>query len=82
MVRGPIEVNFTEHRGFVEKVGHSLGKAKGARVTTPAGTDIYFDLRGRLEKVIIFTGLYDRPGDADLYISRLRFHRKWGGSRG
>lgn len=64
MVRGPIEVNFTENKEFVEKVGNVLGKARGARITTPAGTDMYLDLRGRLEKVIIFTGIYDRPGDA------------------
>jgi len=64
LFRGPIEWNFLEGRKFVEKVAETLGKAKEARITTAAGTDLYIDLKERLEKVIKFDGVYQRPGDA------------------
>lgn len=63
MVQGPIEANFLENRAFVDKVARAVEKANEARITTPAGTDIYLDLRGRAEKIIEFNGVYHKPGE-------------------
>lgn len=64
MFKGAIETNFLENKKFVEKLGDTIGKGKEVRITTSAGTDCYLDLRGRLQKVLTFTGIYDQPGDA------------------
>jgi 2,5-dihydroxypyridine 5,6-dioxygenase len=63
MFRGVIEVNFLEAKEVSARVADALRKAKEARITTPAGTDIYLDLRGRLEKIITMTGIYHHPGE-------------------
>ena len=82
MFRGPIEVNFLENKKFVEKVASALRKAKEARITTPAGTDIYLDLRERLEKVITFSGVYHQPGDAGSLNLEIAISPKIGSAQG
>jgi 2,5-dihydroxypyridine 5,6-dioxygenase len=64
MMRGAIEANFLETRGLIEKVANVLRTVKEAHITTPGGTDIYFDFRGRPEKMLILNGLCHHPGDA------------------
>jgi len=64
MFQGPIEANFLENRSFVKKVAKALQSANEARVTTPAGTDIYLDLRKRPEKIVEFNGVYHQPGES------------------
>jgi 2,5-dihydroxypyridine 5,6-dioxygenase len=64
MFKGAIEANFQETKGLIEKTANALGKAKEARVTTPAGTDLYLDFRGRPEKVLNRNAICDGPGDS------------------
>ncbi len=64
MYRGAIEANFLETKKLVEKVANALRKAKEARVTTAAGTNLYLDFRGRPEKILQFDAICHQPGDA------------------
>jgi leucyl aminopeptidase (aminopeptidase T) len=64
MFRGAIEVSFMEMKEFGNKLADVLRKVKEARITTPAGTDLYLDFRGRLEKVLILNGICHQPGEA------------------
>lgn len=63
MFRGAIEANFFETKELGEKIGDVLRKAKEARITTPAGTEIYLDFRGRGESVKTFTNICHNPGE-------------------
>ncbi len=64
LYRGAIEVNFLEMKEFGNRLADALRKVKEARITTPAGTDLYLDFRGRLEKVLILNGICRQPGEA------------------
>jgi len=64
LYKGAIEVNVLETRKFITQVADALRKAKEARITTPAGTDIYLDFRGRPEKVLELNSICHQPGDA------------------
>ena len=63
MFRGMIEVDFLQAKEVSERVANALRKAKEARITTPAGTDLTLDLRERLERIITMTGVYHHPGE-------------------
>ena len=63
MIRGAIEANFLETKVLVHKVADALARAKEARVTTPAGTDIYLDFRGRPEGIVRHDAICHHPGD-------------------
>lgn len=82
MFRGAIEANFLETKEFGERLGGALQKAKGARITTPAGTDIYLDFRGRPEKVLILNGICHQPGDAVPIILETAISPKVGTAQG
>ncbi len=64
LYRGAIEVNFLEMKEFGNRLADVLRKVKEARITTPTGTDLYLDFRGRLEKVLILNGICRQPGEA------------------
>jgi len=82
MFSGAIEANLPETRKLLEKVGEALGKAKEARVTTSAGTDIYLDFRGRLEKVLILNAMCHEPGDAAVMSLEAAISPKLGTAQG
>jgi leucyl aminopeptidase (aminopeptidase T) len=63
MFRGSIEANFLETKELVDRVGDVLRKAKEARITTPAGTDIYLDLRGQEKMVRTLNCVCHQPGE-------------------
>jgi 2,5-dihydroxypyridine 5,6-dioxygenase len=62
MFRGALEANFLETKGLIDKVGEALRKAKEARITTTAGTNIYLDLKGRGSGVVILNNICHEPG--------------------
>ncbi len=82
MMRGAIEANFLETKGLIDKVADVLRNVKEARITTPAGTDIYFDFRGRPEKMLILNGLCHQPGDAVSLNLEVALSPKVGSARG
>ncbi len=63
MFRGAMEVNFLEMKEFGDRLAAKIRNVQEARLTTPAGTDLYLDFRGRLEKVLIINGLCHQPGE-------------------
>jgi 2,5-dihydroxypyridine 5,6-dioxygenase len=62
LYRGPIEADFTENRKLAEKVAERLQRAKEARITTIAGTDIYLNLEGQGKGVKTFPYICRQPG--------------------
>jgi leucyl aminopeptidase (aminopeptidase T) len=48
LMRGAITANFEEIEPTVHKLAHLLTEAKSIRVTTPAGTDLSADIKGRI----------------------------------
>jgi leucyl aminopeptidase (aminopeptidase T) len=68
MAYGAIEANFLETRGVGEKIGEALRRAKEARITTRAGTDLYMDLKGTGPGVRVFTNICQRPGEFGIMI--------------
>ena len=82
MYRGAIEANFLEAKEFLRKVGDALRKAKEARVTTPAGTDLYLDFRGRPEKVLELNAISHQPGDTGGIILEAAISPKVGSAQG
>jgi leucyl aminopeptidase (aminopeptidase T) len=63
MFRGAIEANFLETKDLVEKVSNALRKTKEAQITTPAGTNIYLDLKGQGAGVTALTNICHNPGE-------------------
>lgn len=61
LLRGGIDFDFRTHRPFCEAVARLLGGANEARLTTPAGTDLTMDLKGRPGNA--HTGVVEKPGD-------------------
>lgn len=82
MFKGAIEANFLEAKEFIEIVGEALRKSKEARVTTQAGTDVYFDFRGRAEKILVLNGICHQPGDAAAIILEAAISPKVGTAQG
>lgn len=64
MYKGAIEANFLETKDLIERVADALGKAKEARITTPAGTSLTLDFRGRPDKVLNRNAICHEPGDS------------------
>ena len=62
MFRGAIEANFLETKELIEKVSEKLRGASEARITSPAGTDLYLDLKGRQDGVAALNNLCHEPG--------------------
>ena len=60
LVRGGAEANFEAAAPTVRKMGELLTAAASAHLTTPAGTDCTFDLRGRSGNA--HDCILDRPG--------------------
>ncbi len=82
MVRGAIEADFLETKQLVQKVGDALRRTKEARVTTPAGTDIYFNLEGRGEAVRTFTNFAHQPGEFGVMILEANISPNVGSAQG
>jgi leucyl aminopeptidase (aminopeptidase T) len=82
MIRGAIEGNFLETKELGDKIGAALARAKEARVTTPGGTDLYLDFRGRPEKVLILNGLAHDPGESKAIILEVAISPKVGSAQG
>jgi 2,5-dihydroxypyridine 5,6-dioxygenase len=82
MLKGAIEVDFLKMKGFGESLADALRKAREARITTPAGTDIYLDFRGRPEKIILLDGICHHPGDAAAIILEAAISPKVGSAQG
>jgi 2,5-dihydroxypyridine 5,6-dioxygenase len=82
MCRGAIEADFLKMKGLGEKLGNVLRKAKEARITTPAGTDLYLDFKGRPEKILILNGICHQPGDAVAIILETAISPKVGSAQG
>lgn len=82
MFRGAIEADFLKMKGLGERLGDALRKAKAARITTPAGTDIYLDFNGRPEKILILNGICHQPGDAVAIILEAAISPKVGSAQG
>jgi leucyl aminopeptidase (aminopeptidase T) len=80
--RGAMEVDFLKMRGFGESLADALRKAKEARITTPAGTDIYLDFKGRPEKIVLLNGICHQPGDAVGIILEAAISPKVGSAQG
>lgn len=68
MFRGAIEANFLETKDLIEKVAEKLRRANEARITSPAGTDLYLDLKGRREGVVGLNNLCHNPGQFGVLI--------------
>jgi 2,5-dihydroxypyridine 5,6-dioxygenase len=68
MYRGGIEADFLETKELIDKVADALRKAKEARVTTPGGTNIYLDLRGRGDGVAALNNICHQPGTFGVFI--------------
>lgn len=68
MFRGAIEANFLETKDLIEKVVQKLRSAKEAKITSPAGTDLYLDLKGRGEGVVGLNNLCHNPGQFGVII--------------
>ena len=62
MFRGALEANFLETKELIDKVGEALRKAKEARITTKAGTNMYIDLKGRGSGVVTLNNICHEPG--------------------
>lgn len=82
MIKGAIEANFLETKEMGDKLGDALRRAKEARVTTPAGTDIYLDFRGRPEKVLVLNAICHQPGEAVAIILETAISPKVGTAQG
>jgi len=68
MFRGAIEANFVETKDLIERVVEKLREANEAKITSPAGTDLYLDLRGRREGVVGLNNLCHDPGQFGVLI--------------
>jgi len=68
MFRGAIEANFVETKDLIKKVVEKLREANEARITSPAGTNLYLDLRGRREGVVGLNNLCHDPGQFGVLI--------------
>jgi len=68
MFRGAIEANFVETKDLIEQVVEKLREASEAKITSPAGTDLYLDLRGRREGVVGLNNLCYEPGQFGVLI--------------
>jgi 2,5-dihydroxypyridine 5,6-dioxygenase len=82
MFTGAIEANFLDAKDFGNRIGEALRKATEVRVTTPAGTDLCLDLKGRPEKVLVLNGNCHRPGDAVAIILEAAISPKPGTAKG
>ena len=82
MVTGAIEANFLETKDLIDRVSEALGKAKEARVTTKAGTDLYLDFRGRPEKIVNKNAICHQPGDSSGIILESAISPKVGSAQG
>jgi leucyl aminopeptidase (aminopeptidase T) len=68
MLRGAIEADFLETKDLIDKVAEKLRGAKEAKITSPAGTDLYLDLKGRGEGVVALNNLCHEPGQFGVLI--------------
>ena len=85
MFRGAIEADFIEARKLGERLGGALRKAREARITTPAGTDLYLDLKGRGEGekgVLVFTNIAHQPGEFGIMILEVAISPNVGTAQG
>ena len=82
LCRGTIEANFLETKELIKKVGDSFRKAKEAQVTSPAGTKIYFDLKGRTEGVLELDNLCHQPGQFGIMVLEASISPKEGTAQG
>lgn len=64
MVKGAIEADIFKAKEMMDKMAEALAKAKQARITAPAGTDLYLDLTQRPEKILRQNSICHHPGDA------------------
>lgn len=60
LLRGGIEYDFRANRPFCQLIARLLEEASEAHLTTPAGTDLWMDLRGRPGNA--HSGVVDGPG--------------------
>ena len=85
MFRGAIEADFIEAKKLGERLGGALRKAKEARITTPAGTDLTLDLKGRGEGekgVLVFTNIAHQPGEFGIMILEVAISPNVGTAQG
>ncbi len=82
MFRGAIENDFLKTKDLGDRIGAAFAKAKEARVTTPAGTDVYFDLRGRPEKVLVLNAICHERGESKAMILEVAISPKVGSAQG
>ncbi len=68
MYRGAIEANFLETKPLIDKVCDALKNAKEARISTPAGTDLYLNLEGQGGGVAGLTNVCHSPGEFGVMI--------------
>lgn len=60
MISGGIEVNFKAQRPICEKLADLFTKADNVRLTTPAGTELTMEIKGRSGNAL--TCIVDKPG--------------------
>jgi 2,5-dihydroxypyridine 5,6-dioxygenase len=82
MIRGAIEADFRETEELGDKIGAAFAKAKEAKVTTPAGTDMHLDLRGRPEKILVLNGICHQRGESKAMILEVAISPKVGSAQG
>lgn len=82
MYRGAIEANFLETKELVDKAADALRKAKEARLTTPAGTDLYLDLKGQGGGVASLNNVCHKPGEFGVMILEASISPKVGKAQG